>query len=241
LPFLAIAGLGLVVWAMAAWRLPPLRGHLDPKGNARLGADLRYVITHGTHVRAYLLTIFVIGGGFLVIPFISPFLVSNVGMAESELPYVYLFGGLFTFVTSRLIGRLADRFGSSRVYFGVALSSVLPLLLLTHLPRVPFAVALVVTTLFFVLVSGRWVPAMTLITSASVPRVRGSFLSFNSSVQQIALGIASFVSGHIVGRAPGGQLTHFKLAGWMAVAITLSSIWLARRVVRADNPTVSVL
>jgi predicted MFS family arabinose efflux permease len=229
-PFIVIAALGLLVWVLAAFQLPSLRGHLSPEGPARLGADLKYVVTDGTHVRAYLLTTFVIGGGFLVIPFISPYLVGNVGLQESDLPFVYFFGGLFTFFTSRFIGTLADRYGSFRVYVSIAASSVIPLLLMTNLPPVPRWATLVVTTLFFVLVSGRWVPAMALITSSALPRVRGSFLSFNSSVQQIALGLATFLSGHIVGRTADGKLTHYPLAGAIAVVITLSSIFIARRV-----------
>ncbi len=230
LPFLVLAALGAAVWVLAFWQLPPLRGHLDAARKRPFAGELRYVITHPNHVRAYLLTISIIGSGFLVIPFISPFLVNNVGVRESQLPYVYLTGGAVTFFTSRYLGVLTDRFGAGAVFLGVAFCSTIPLLLLTHLSPAPLAVVLPVTSLFFVLVSGRWVPAMTLITSASVPRVRGSFLSFNSSLQQVALGMATFLSGHILGQGPEGRLTHYRVAGWLAVACTLASIWLAWRV-----------
>ncbi len=238
MPFLAIAGLGVVVWVMAALRLPPLRGHLEEQ-TAGFGGELRYVVTNGAHVRAYLLTTFVIGGGFLVIPFVSPYLVSNVGLKESDLVYVYGLGGALTFFSSRWVGTLADRYGARRVYSVIAIASTLPIFLMSHLPRLPLALVLVVTGMFWVLVSGRWVPAMTLITSAAVPRVRGSFLSFNSSVQQIALGLATYVSGHIVQRAPSGELTHYGLAGWLAVVVTWSSVWLAGRVVSAERYNIS--
>ncbi len=240
-PFLAIAFLGIGVWALAAWQLPPMRGHLAAQEGAALGADLRYVITHGPHIRAYLLTTFVIGGGFLVIPFLSPFLVSNVGLTEAQLPYVYLIGGGCTFFSARLFGGLTDRYGAHKVFTGVALCSLVPLVLLPYLPRVPFAWALVLTSLFFIFVSGRWVPAMTLITSASEARVRGSFLSFNSSLQQIALGLATYVSGHIVGQAADGSLTHFPIAGWLGGGVTLCSIWLAHRVknIKVDEVTIT--
>ncbi len=35
-------------------------------------------------------------GGFAVIPYISPYLVSNVGMPEWQLPFVYIAGGALT-------------------------------------------------------------------------------------------------------------------------------------------------
>ena len=49
--------------------------------------------------------------GFSVIPFISPYMVTNVGLKETDLPYLYLFGGLATAFSSRYIGKLADRHG----------------------------------------------------------------------------------------------------------------------------------
>ena len=33
-------------------------------------------------------------GGFAVIPYISPYLVANVGVAETDLPLVYVAGGV---------------------------------------------------------------------------------------------------------------------------------------------------
>lgn len=234
LPFYGIAGLGSLVWVVAARRLPNLRGHLSMRG--QILEELRKLAMHPVHLRAFGLTIFVIGAGFLVIPFLSPYLVANLGVAEVDLGYVYFFGGLFAFFSSRFFGRLADRYGAFKVYVGIALGSIVPILGVTHLPVWPFWAILVVTTLFFMLVSGRWVPALTLITSAAEPRVRGGFLSLNASVQQVALGLASYLSGHIVGQGPGGRLTGYSTAGWIATLITVSSLGMARRVRSYDNP-----
>ena len=76
---------------------------------------------------------------------------------------------------------------------------------------------------------------MALITSASVARVRGSFLSFNSSIQQLALGLATFLSGQIVGQDALGRLTHYGTVGWLAAGITLGSLGLAYRLSSAKN------
>ena len=78
--------------------------------------------------------------------------------------------------------------------------------------------------------SGRMVPAMTLVTTSVEPRLRGSFMSFNASIQQFSAGIASIVASLIVGRAAGGELTGFWLVGAFGIAGTLACIVLARRV-----------
>jgi predicted MFS family arabinose efflux permease len=71
---------------------------------------------------------------------------------------------------------------------------------------------------------------MALITGSAQPRVRGSFMSFNASVQQLGAGLAALTAGLLIGRAPQGPLTNFGLVGWLAVAFTCLCIVLARRI-----------
>jgi len=90
-------------------------------------------------------------------------------------------------------------------------------------------VAIGVSTLFMIFVSGRFVPAMALITSSVEPRLRGSFMSFNSSVQQIAAGFASLMSGAIIGKSANGELTHFGTVGIIAAVATIACVFLSVR------------
>jgi DHA1 family inner membrane transport protein len=78
---------------------------------------------------------------------------------------------------------------------------------------------------------------MALVTGSVSPPLRGSFMSFNASIQQLGSGIASLCAGWIIGRAPDGALTHYGAVGWIAVAATLLAVVLAQRVriVDADD------
>ena len=49
----------------------------------------------------------IIFSGFTVIPYITIYAVSNVGIAQTDIPIVYLVGGFATFISARLIGRWA--------------------------------------------------------------------------------------------------------------------------------------
>jgi hypothetical protein len=60
---------------------------------------------------------------------------------------------------------------------------------ITHLWPVPLWLVIVWSTVFFILVPGRMVPAMAVVTSAVQPRLRGTFLSMNGAVQQLASGV----------------------------------------------------
>ncbi len=97
-------------------------------------------------------------GSFTVFPYLSPYLVSNVGFTESQLPYVYVAGGLFTLVASPLVGRWADRWGKLRVYRLVAPLSAVMILLITHLPPVPIVIAVLLFGGLMVCNVGRMIP-----------------------------------------------------------------------------------
>ena|SRR5581483_2032671 len=73
------------------------------------------------------------------------------------------------------VGQLADHFGNLRVFRVMAVATLVPIPLLTNLPPVSLATAGAVTTLLMVTSSGRFVPAMALITAgaATSGRPRG--------------------------------------------------------------------
>src|SRR5262249_37288763 len=202
--------------------LPPLRGHMGRRRKS--AAETWSVLAQPAQLRAYAFMIMLVMGSFTIAPHFSDYIVHNVGRSKDELAYVYLCGGLLTFVTLPLIGRFADRFGKRNVFRPMAVSTLLTLLVLTNLPVAPLVPVLVVTTLYWIFTSGRWVPAMAMITSSALPHYRGSFMSVNASVQQLACGLAAVVAGVVIGEAEGGELTGYALAGIIAAGSTAVSM-----------------
>jgi predicted MFS family arabinose efflux permease len=81
-----------------------------------------------------------------------------------------------------------------------------------------------------ILVSGRMVPAFAMITSSVAPRIRGSFMSVNSAIQQIASGLASFISGMILVQKADKSLQNYELVGMIAVFCLVFSVFLAKKI-----------
>ena len=235
IPFFMLAGTSSIVLITGYFILSPMRGHLAHRTTVSPIHNLLGIITDRNNIRSFIFVSAMMFAGFSVIPYISPYLVANVGMPEGDLPLVYLIGGAATMFTSRYFGKISDTYGKQRAFVWIASLSIIPILILTTLSQVPLWVILVVTTLFMVLVSGRMVPAMALITSSVEPKQRGGFMSVTSSIQQFSSGLASFGAGLILGTTSSGALTFYWVVGILASITSVVCLLLSRRIKNAEH------
>jgi predicted MFS family arabinose efflux permease len=227
-PFFIIAGLCVPILAAVFRFVPGLRDHLAQAQEQHPAARMLAVLMEPNHQMAFLFMAVLTCAGFTIFPTLAAYMVFNVGLTENQLPFIYLTGGLCTIFSMNWIGRWADRAGKLRVFTLMSLAALVPVTLLTNLPRVPLAAALATSTLLMICMSGRFVPAMAMMTATVEARYRGGFMSVNSSVQQFACGVAAWVSGMIIGQGPRQEITHYPVAGLVSLACVLTCIWLAR-------------
>jgi len=230
-PFFLIAAVGAVMWMIALRGVPSLRGHLatGPPVN-RWQAMLALGLNRNVQW-ALLFMSAMVGAHFTVIPFMSPYLVSNVGLEEKQLFLVYLTGGILTIFSGPMVGRWADRLGRRKVYTLVTLTACAVLLVLTHAPRLTVGPVLVLAGFFFVFASGRFVPGQAITSLAVAAPQRGAFMSLSACVRDLVSGVVSSLGGLIVSRPnPTGPLEGYHWLGWIAVSCGLVSLWLARQV-----------
>jgi predicted MFS family arabinose efflux permease len=219
-PFFSIAALSLVL-RCALLRIVPA-GQTEKAASRRRDSMLESlrVLVSPRLALGWALTFCVVFSGFLLIPYLSAFMVGNLGIESSKLGLVYLCGGAATLGTSRLVGHLVDRFGPPRVLAVLLLATIVPHLLFTHLRDASLAVVIGVFVLFMTLTSGRLIPTMALITSRVPPTLRGRYLAVNTATSDSSAGIAAWASGLFLGIAPSGALSGFGTLGLCAVAVT---------------------
>ena len=232
-PFLAIALMVSVCALGAAKTLPSLKGHLaaHPIGDSApsMLANLRLVLVDPNHLRAYAMSSSMVFAGFVVIPYITLYLQGNAGFKPEQIPYVYLTGGICTLISARFIGHWSDRAGKAYAFRRLALLMPLPLLAMTLSAGLPMVGVLLVSSALFVVMSGRMIPGMALIGASADPRRRGSFMTLNSAVQSLAMGLAALVGGQILGRDGNGHLTHYWMAALLGGGASLLSFVLASK------------
>jgi predicted MFS family arabinose efflux permease len=234
-PFILIAALTVLFISVGARTLPELRHHISDEKRAHQLSAMFAVLRDPNHLKALLFSALIIFSGFTVIPYITIYAVCNVGIAQHDIPFIYLFGGMATLITARLIGHWADLRGKMKIYRLVAASALLPLFVVTHLGAAPLWLWLVCTTTFFILVSGRMIPAMAIITSAAQPKLRGTFMSLNATTQSLAMGLATTLAGFIITQDSAGQIVDYGLVGFVAMTANVLAIWFVARIAMHDQ------
>jgi len=236
-PFFLLTALTVLIWLGARQTIPPLTEHLVGKHSQTLGeilAGLWQLLSNPRHLRAFVLTFVMMGSHMMVIPFISPVLVANHGVAPQNLSWLYVAGGAASFFTSRAVGKLADRYGRRRVFVAAALLAFVPVLVMTHLPDWPFIGMLLFFPCFMVILSSRMVPMQALMTTVPAPQVRGAFLSANSAVMSVGTGTGAWLGGLLLSSGAGGRIEGYGLNGWLAVAAGLFCVFWVRQVKGSD-------
>ncbi len=233
-PFLILGALSVALWILASLSLPGVQ-RVPRVAGEHLLTSIRAVFAVPRHWLGFAFTATLMFAGFVIIPFISPTMVQNVGLSNEQLPYIYLVGGACTFVSMPLIGKLADIFGLFRMFMITAFLSIPFMLIVTHLGPHSLWHILPLTTLFMVTASGRVAPAFTLVTGMVEPRHRAGFLSVNTAFQNVATGLAAMTAALIVSQAPNGYILHYGVTGWVGVMVLLLSLFLGSRIRRAPQ------
>ncbi len=232
IPFFLIGGMGSILWLLILLRFPVMTEHFaELNKNRSLFRILRAIFGNRNQLNALVLGIVLVLGHFIIIPFIAPYMTRNVGFTQREISYIYLIGGMLTVFSSPYFGLLTDRHGVQRVFRFLIVLSFIPVIAITHMPEVAIPVALVATSAFFVLGSGRMIPPQTLITAAVGKENRGSFMAVKSALQQLGVALASAGSGMIVFMDDATQtLRNYNLVGYISIAICLVAIYLATKI-----------
>jgi predicted MFS family arabinose efflux permease len=206
-----------------------MRDHLKASRKISPLANLIDTLGSRDHQRALLFTFLMMFVGFVVIPFITLYSTSNGGISITLLPYIYLCGGIATLLSARWIGRATDARGKVPVFRALALLTIIPVMGLTISAPTGVVGIFAITTLFFMLMSGRMIPGMAIVTSACNPPQRGTFMALNSAMQSLGMSAATYLGSLIISRDAQGLVLNYWGSGLVGVVASLASYWLVSR------------
>lgn len=226
-PFFFVAGLGIILIPFLMKYLPKMDTHIKLAGGEKVGPLrlIKDIAQDKNQMLALALSATIMLGHFMIIPFLNPFMEFNKGFSKVQTPMIYMVGGALTLVSSPFLGKLADKIGKHRLFVMMALITTIPIALVTNLPDFPFYQVLCITGFWFVVSTGRMIPAQAMVSNVVSSERRGSFMSINSSIQQIFVGLASVISGLIVVKRADNVILNYDTTGYISIAITLISIY----------------
>ena len=81
-----------------------------------------------------------------------------------------------------------------------------------------------INVIMFAGISGRMISSSAIMSAVPDIRDRGAFMSINSSVQQIAGGIAAMVAGLIIYQRPDKTFVNYDILGYIVTATTIITV-----------------
>jgi predicted MFS family arabinose efflux permease len=226
-PFILVAVMGFVLIPFTLRYIPPMKAHLVPKNERKPTEAFQVIFARKNALIALALSALIWFGHFLVVPFMNPFMEFNVGFSKNEIPLTYVVGGVATLFSAPIFGRMADKLGKLKIFTICSLLTLPFVFFISNMPAIPFYFVLVVTGLWFVMANGRSITAQAMVSNVIEPQYRGSFMSLNSSFQQLFVGSASFIAGMIVSSDPVTQkIKHYDWVGYLSITILAFCIYL---------------
>jgi predicted MFS family arabinose efflux permease len=230
-PFFLVAGIALVVMLLIWARLEPVIAHLAVQRDKSAFKHLWHTVEKRDYRIGFTATALMSVGGFMMMPFGSAFAINNLHVTQQQLPVLFMVTGLGALCIMPLIGKFSDKIDKFVLFTIAALYMMGVVLVYTHLTPQPLWIIMSLNVLMMGGIMGRMVPFTALTTGIPDLEDRGAFMSVNSSLQQIAGGIAAVIGGMIVSqRDKFSPLEHYDTLGWVIIGLTIPCIFLVYRV-----------
>jgi predicted MFS family arabinose efflux permease len=230
-PFLMIVMLSLLIWAVILTRVKPIDKHLSLQSDRNVVEHLVHTLSKKDYRVGFMATALLSLGGFMMMPWGTAFAVNNLHLTNEQLVPLFMVAGVSTLFIMPLIGKFSDKINKFKLFAAACIWMSVVVIIYTNLTPVPLWVVMLFNVVMMIGVMGRMVPSMALTSALPEMQDRGAFMSINSSLQQIAGGIAAAIGGMIVvQKTKTSPLEHYDTLGYVIVGITLLSIWLVYRV-----------
>ncbi|MDB5062586.1 MAG: transporter [Mucilaginibacter sp.] len=230
-PFWMVATLSIIIALLIAARLQPITQHLALQNDKSAFKHLWHTLAKSNYRVGFMATALLSIGGFMMMPFGSAFAINNLGLTNEELPMLFMVSGVSSLIVMPLIGKLSDKIDKFKIFAVASVWTMIMCVVYTNLGVTPLILVMALNILMMAGIMSRMIPSSALTSAIPEMADRGAFMSINSSLQQIAGGIAAAVAGMIVSqKSKGAPLEHYNVVGYVIIVISTLSILLMMRV-----------
>ena len=235
-PFLMIVGLATLIWLIIIIKMKPITQHLEVKNDRNALHHLLHTIAQKDYRIGFMSTALLSLGGFMMMPWGSAFAINNLHVTPDQLPILFMIAGIATLIIMPIIGKLSDKMDKFNLFAIASVWMICVVLVYTRLTPVPFWFVIIMNVLMMIGIMSRMVPSMALASSLPKMQDRGAFMSINSSLQQIAGGVAAAIGGMVVvQKDKTSPLEHYDTLGILITIILLFAVYMVYRVSKIVN------
>ncbi len=230
-PFLMIAVAAAIVAILIFVRLEPVNKHLALQKEGNPFRHLLHTVAKRNYRIGFLATAMLTVGGFMMMPFGSAFAINNLHISALQLPILYMTSGVCSLIIMPIIGRISDKVDKFLLFAIATIWMMVVVLFYTHLSVTPLWMVMIFNVVMMMGIMSRMVPVGALTTGVPDQQDRGAFMSINSSLQQVAGGLASLFAGTIVYQKDKfSPLQHYDTLGYIIVGLSALAIFFVYRV-----------
>ena len=230
-PFFMIVGIATLVLAILVFKMQPITEHLNSKTESNAFKHLWNTIKNRNYRIGFATTALLSLGGFMMMPWGSAFAINNLKITNEQLPILFMVAGLATLIVMPVIGKLSDQLNKMTIFTFASIWMIIVVVIYTNMGPTPLWIVIIVNIAMMIGIMGRMVPSMALVTALPEMHDRGAFMSINSSLQQLAGGIASIIGGLIVVQETKfSPLEHYNTLGYVVVVFAVLNIFMLHRV-----------
>ena len=231
MPFLMIVGLSSIIWLIILFKMKSVSDHLSIKSEHNPINHLWNTLLQKEYRAGFTATAMLSLGGFLMMPWGSAFAINNLHVTETQLPLLFMISGIGTLIIMPFIGKLSDKIDKFILFALASIWLTVVVLIYTNLQPVHFSIIVTLNVLLMMGIMSRMVPSMALVSALPKMQDRGAFMSINSSLQQIAGGIAAAAGGMIVyQKNKFSPLENYDTLGVIITTLILIGVYLVYRV-----------
>ncbi|MGC4103040.1 MFS transporter [Ferruginibacter sp.] len=232
-PFIWVAAMAAIIAIAIAVKLQPITAHLAIQREHSPLTHLVNTVAKKDYRVGFTATALLSIGGFMMMPFGTAFAINNLHITQGQLVPLFMISGFSSLLIMPLVGRLSDKIDKFKIFAVATAWMMIMVLIYTNLSVTPIWLVVILNVLMMAGVMSRMVPSQALVSAVPAMQDRGAFMSINSSLQQIAGGIAAAVAGMIVMQKDEfSPLEHYNTLGYIIVGISIIAVTLLYRVSR---------
>lgn len=230
-PFFLIVVLSIVIAILIFLYLHPVNAHLALQQENKPLVHLWNTLKNKDYRIGFVATTFLSVGGFMMMPFGTIFAVNNLGVHPDQLPLLFMVSGITSLIFMPFIGKLSDKMNKYLLFSIASFWLMLVCVVYTNMAQIPLWLVMLINIFMMFGIMSRMVPSSALTSAVPEGKDRGAFMSINSSIQQIAGGIAAAIAGLIVYQEhKNSPLMNYDIVGYVVVGVSCLSILLMYRV-----------